>query len=534
MSDQLLKRIQRLVATACLAGSTGCSSFMGMHSQGYTELSSSEQPPAAAEQFSVTADATPQSAPETEYLKPLSAPDFGQAAATEAPFAPFADGPQTAVVSLQAGSEPNPFASQAAAAAESANPFASPEDPFAPSDSQSPQSAATPNPFAVDAAAANPFANDRATATDAVAPAGFEAPAGENPATVTPASHTTRWATPTFHPAEPRMPTPQQACPPCEVTIAEAGPEQALAYPDEFLYDGGDRDVPVHYNGGVMEGLDTEDTIVEFKDTHGKKRVTASNRVAVYAPRFGSVRTVSGPGIGTKVDQAAGAVDFAGVGGLNESRGIEATVAGTPAEGLRMRATASGVDVAVPASQSAQASTAAINLKVDQGFESHARTGPGTLEMTDIRTLSLQIVEAATSTLRDAQVQTTGSTQATQTYATFRPQVTIGVEDNARKGEIFLTKTATPLIAQPGDTVSFTIQFRNLGDLPVGDVRIIDNLTPRLAYATGTGQITVSTGGGGSLTVVPNNEGSQMVEFQLDQPLPGGATGTITFDALVR
>ena len=90
MSDQLLKRIQRLLATACLAGSTGCSSFMGMHSQGYTELSSSEQPPAAAEQFSVTADATPQSAPETEYLKPLSAPDFGQAAETEAPFASFA------------------------------------------------------------------------------------------------------------------------------------------------------------------------------------------------------------------------------------------------------------------------------------------------------------------------------------------------------------------------------------------------------------------------------------------------------------
>jgi len=572
MSDKRFQRLQRAIASACLLASTGCSTLSSLHLTRYDELPAGEEPMPASAQFvesgdtATTADTVGADTADPQFLGPLNTDGLG------------ADIEQTAASTDATDSNPavfdNPFAKTPPSSpfvAEPANPFASdgddanqavgvvnadPANPFAePADW--PQDSAPANPFAsepADQSAAvpvdssdNPFAAAAEAPGEAVVQtAAFEVPPGPAVARVQPASATaSSRATPTFHPATPRMPTsgripssvpglPQQACPPCEVTIAAAGPEQALAYPDEFIYDGGDRDIPVHYDGGVMAGLDTEDTVVEYSDSEGRNRVTPSNRVAVYAPRFGSVRTVSGLGVGTKVDQAAGAVDFAALGGFSESRGIDATVAGTPAEGLRMRASASGVDVAVPASQSAQASAAAVNRKVDQGLESRVNTGLGTLEMTDIRELSLQIVDAATSTRRTSQIQTTGSTQATQTYATFRPQATIGVEQNRRKGEIFLTKKATPLIAQPGDTVTFTIEFSNIGDLAVSDVRIIDNLTPRLAYTSGTGQITVSTGGGGSLTVVPNKEGSQMVEFQLDQPLPGGATGTITFEALVQ
>lgn len=580
MSDKRFQRLQRAIASACLLASTGCSTLSSLHLTRYDELPASEEPLPASAQFAesgdtaTTADMVGADTADPQFLGPLNTAGLGTdieptAASTEATDSnpavfdnPFAETPSSNPFVTEPA---NPFASQSAAAdqavdvmsAESANPFAEtaelppqesvPANPFAGQDTDQAAMPVDAQSAVTDESFDNPFAAAAEAPGEAVVQtAGFEVPQGPAVARVQPASATANSrATPTFHPATPRMPTsgripssvpglPQQACPPCEVTIAAAGPEQALAYPDEFIYDGGDRDIPVHYDGGVMAGLDTEDTVVEYSDSEGRNRVTPSNRVAVYAPRFGSVRTVSGLGVGTKVDQAAGAVDFAALGGLSESRGIDAAVAGTPAEGLRMRASASGVDVAVPASQSAQASAAAVNRKVDQGLESRVNTGLGTLEMTDIRELSLQIVDAATSTRRTSQVQTTGSTQATQTYATFRPQATIGVEQNRRKGEVFLTKKATPLIAQPGDTVTFTIEFSNIGDLAVSDVRIIDNLTPRLAYTSGTGQITVSTGGGGSLTVVPNKQGSQMVEFQLDQPLPGGATGTITFEALVQ
>lgn len=534
MSDALSKRIQRLLASACLLTSTGCASFMSSLSSDYAELPSAEQSASEmSDAFPVTAAQAPP-ATDQQFLKPLGSPEFAHEAQVDALFAQDVAETEASVNPFENPQPGNPFEDvrpdNPFAGAVSDNPFIDHEVDSS-GTLENPEAAWPANEPEVDAF--NPFAATEQGSQ--VETASAEWPVDQPDHFVDQVSHQYGGLpAPVFHPAEPRMPTPQQACPPCDVTIAAAGPEQAAAYPDEFIYDGGDRDLPVHYNGGVMSGLDTEDTVVEYKDIEGGNHVTASNRVAVYAPRFGSVRTVSGPGVGTKVDQAAGAVDFAGVGGLKESRGIGSTASRTPAEGLRMRASASGVDTALPASISRQASTPAVNRKVDQGFESRVNTGLGTLEMTDIRVLSLQIVDAATSTIRTSSVQNSGSTQATQTYATFRAQTTVGVEENGRDGEIFLTKKAKPLIAQPGDTVSFTIQFQNIGDYPVGEVRIIDNLTPRLAYVGGTGQITISTGGGGSLTAVPNKEGSQMVEFRLDEALPGGASGTITFDAIVR
>jgi len=64
---------------------------------------------------------------------------------------------------------------------------------------------------------------------------------------------------------------------------------------DEYVYDGGDRGekVRVGTNFDVM-GLHTEDTISHFDTLDGRRIVTPSNRVAIYAPRFGAVRRVDG------------------------------------------------------------------------------------------------------------------------------------------------------------------------------------------------------------------------------------------------
>jgi len=43
-------------------------------------------------------------------------------------------------------------------------------------------------------------------------------------------------------------------------------------------------------------------------------------------------------------------------------------------------------------------------------------------------------------------------------------------------------KLADKQIAKPGDIVTFTIRYDNIGDREVHDVVIIDNLTPRLEY----------------------------------------------------
>ena len=336
----------------------------------------------------------------------------------------------------------------------------------------------------------------------------------------------------TFHAAQPRMPTAQPHCPPAAEFTVGASPF-VEAFPDEYIFDGGDRDHPVHYSGGDMAGLDTEDTVVEFKDENGKNHVKASNRVAVYAPRFGAVRTVAGPGIDVKVDKAAGATDIAGFNSLNERVGLDMNIANTPASGLAVREGASGVEVAMPPQIARKSDSASQSNKVDQGLESKVALGMGTLEMSTMQEIRLQILEPASSSIKTGFGKTASTSQATLAYAKFRVQATVGTEKNGRKGEIHITKEASPLIAKAGDEITFTINFRNIGDYNVHDVRIIDNLTPRLQYVEGTGQIDVATGTGGGLTAVPNKEGSQTLEFTLDEPLKGGESGTITFKAIV-
>ena len=379
----------------------------------------------------------------------------------------------------------------------------------------------------------NPFAS--------LIPEGIRLVSQSQPADTTGIATTAGFATPegvgnsatTFRAAEPRMPSDQPGGQPAASVTVAASP-LAQAYPDEYIFDGGDRGHPVHYHGGTMGGLDTEDTVAEFKDHTGENHVRASNRVAVYAPRFGAVQTVTGVAIDVAVNKAAGASDISGLGKLHDKRGLDVRVRNTQASGLGTRRSASGVETAQPAHLSHGSDVLALNRKVEQGLEGKSSSGLGILERSQVFQLNLEILEPATSTIRTGIGQAASLSQATQTRATFRVQSTVGVEEKrGRKGQVHLTKEASSLTAKSGDTITFRIHFQNTGDHNVHDVRIMDNLTPRLKYVAGSGQVDLSDGSGGGLSVLPNAEGSQTLEFTLDAPLKGAATGTITFQAKV-
>ncbi len=337
----------------------------------------------------------------------------------------------------------------------------------------------------------------------------------------------------TFHQSVPRLASGQPGCP-IEAACCEGVPAVVQAYPDEYICDGGDRGYPVHYYGGEMQGLDTEDTVAEFKDHEGGNHVNASNRVCVYAPRFGSVQTITGPGIDVKVDKAAGARDVSGLGTLEErlSPGFRGSRSG--AAGMGTRSSASGIETSQPAHMSEKSDGIVQSERVDQGLESKTSLGMGLIAFSDTYDLSVQITEPGKSNNTTALGLKASTSQATQTYSTFRVQALLGSEEGGRKGEVKIMKEASPMVAKPGDTVTFRIHFRNTGDHNVTDVRIIDNLTPRLIYTDGSGQIQIANQSGGSLTVASNQEGSQTLVFELDEPLQGGQTGTITFEAVVR
>ncbi len=337
---------------------------------------------------------------------------------------------------------------------------------------------------------------------------------------------------PQFYPAEPRIDLSQRGCPPNTMeTVAFSS--LAERYPEEYIFDGGDRDLPVHYNGASRRGLDTEDTIVEYRDQAGDFKVTPSNRVAVYAPRFGSVRAITGLEADVKYDRAAGARDTLLASNLNTGSAAQQNVQGVNPLQLLEQQRLNEYETALPPTQSAATDRPEQTRKVDQGLQGRAVVSANAFERLDTPILAEQLQNAVAWTRDEYPVITASTTSASEIIAKFRLQETVAVEDQRKTdGRIRIVKLADRAIAQSGDVIEFTIHFQNTGDFPVYDVRISDNLTPRLEYVPGSASIDEQHPG--EVIAAPNGEGSHVMTFVLDERLEGHSSGTIRFEARVK
>ena len=302
-------------------------------------------------------------------------------------------------------------------------------------------------------------------------------------------------------------------------------------YPDEYVADGGDRQLPVHYYDGSRQGFDTEDTIAEYSDHHGQSHVRASNRVAVYAPRFGSVQVVEGANSGIRVSHAAKTTEFSGAGSLER---LEATKQSSKEQGfvaVGSRQRADGAE----ANQNPIHSTATVrpqrNDKVDQGLQAESINGRQILERQQGAGFHRELANAAIWS-RDLFPELSAATaQAAQTHRRLTAQATIGIDDQrAEKSEIHIVKLADRETAAAGEIIHFTIRYINTGDYDLHDVRIVDNLTPRLHFVPDS----VQTDRAGDIITEPNGEGSEILTFVLDDALPAHESGTIEFEVRVK
>lgn len=301
-------------------------------------------------------------------------------------------------------------------------------------------------------------------------------------------------------------------------------------FPDEYLFDGGDRAYPITRNPYQITGLDTEDTIAEFEDDTGRAKIKKSNRVAIYAPRFGSVVMVSGPNSDTLVDKLHGHV--VAQGGVNLRN---RTVVGTQAQNLdtgrmqtRLRANGVGTDIATDSLNRGQGR--AVSINVMNTHESRARVLNGQFE-DNLRLTQLQGMQFAEIWTRKQNPVIEGHASSASQSKTVQVQADFtGIEDNGKRGDLFLLKTADKGVAAIGDIVTFTITYENRGDRPLTKVSILDNLTPRLEYIAES----TTTDRPGKVEAEDNGEGSVILRFILDEALPGRTKGTVTFQARVR
>lgn len=313
--------------------------------------------------------------------------------------------------------------------------------------------------------------------------------------------------------------------------LIAANPTLAEQFPDEYLFDGGDRDFPVHYDGDRMAGVETEDTVAEFRDHNGSRKVKASNRVAIYSPRFAAVRTFTGISEGTNIQRPISNVDQVQGAALRQKVGGKTGVQRDRVQGVRMRSRASGIFSQSARRDVSAAKGIAQHVKLMNAFEDVQFLHDGKFRQSEMAQLHRGMNAATTWTREMNPVIVASLTASQEVYANFKVAELVGIDEGHKKpGHLRLVKLADKEFAKPGDVVTFTIRFDNLGDRELRNVRLIDNLTPRLEYIDDSATSDLP----GSINVDDNGEGSHILRLELDNPLAGHTGGVITFQAKLR
>jgi uncharacterized repeat protein (TIGR01451 family) len=306
----------------------------------------------------------------------------------------------------------------------------------------------------------------------------------------------------------------------------------AEKYPEEYLCDGGDRDRSVHYEGYTRNGLDTEDTIVEFTEHTGKERVRPTNRVCIYAPRFSTIRTISRPHEGMRLDEIAGVGQSVGTDQFHTRLKPKHHIRNEMSGRVLVRSRASGLDSEQFQGNLSQAKRLAIHDKLLNVYQDLTFIRAGRLDSADAARLNYGI-KASLVWSRELYPVIAAKTDGVMTgthEAHVATIVAIDDKGSDKPGDLRVVKLADKETALPGDIVEFTIRYDNMGSNTVHHVRVVDNLTPRLAYVDDS----ATSDREGRLVVEDNGEGSLVLVWELTQPLPPKTGGVVSFKARVR
>jgi len=301
-------------------------------------------------------------------------------------------------------------------------------------------------------------------------------------------------------------------------------------FPDEYLLDGGDRNFPVHETASHREGLDTEDAVAEFVDQAGKHHILPTNRVAIYSPRFGIVATQLGLEAGVNVARLASAVDLARGEGLRNRTSTVNQAQRMPAVSVRVRTRASGMDTQTRQLGIHQQIILGENRELAGSVEDVQNLVAPQMRSAQLAKIARERQAAFAWTRSEFPVIAASLAGVQQVEAKFSVNELVGVEDRRKPGRLEIVKLADRQTALPGEFVNFRIEYENIGDRELTEVRIIDNLTPRLEYVADT----ASSSRAAVLDIADNGEGSVIVTWSLKEPLKGKTKGVVTFKARVR
>ncbi|QDT37013.1 DUF11 domain-containing protein [Stratiformator vulcanicus] len=299
---------------------------------------------------------------------------------------------------------------------------------------------------------------------------------------------------------------------------------------DEYLCDGGDRALPIHFDDDGLGGLDTEDTVAQYRDLTGKIRFTESNRVCVYAPRFGEVRSISGAAGGHIVESAGEAETSDGIIALAQGDRLDTKIQRDRLADVRLRERAGGIESQSGLAGLERNESLLEHVKLINLYQELTFVRIGQIQRDEMPVLSQAMHAAVTWSRNQNPIATASVAGANEVAVLFREAEIVGIEEGRDPGVMRVVKLADREFAQPGDVITFTIRIDNTGGRPLTDVKLVDNLTPRLEYIPDSGTSDVAA----SLDVAPNGEGSQILTFTFDEPMTPKDGAIISFKTRVH
>ncbi len=298
---------------------------------------------------------------------------------------------------------------------------------------------------------------------------------------------------------------------------------------DEYICDGGGSTKIQIGQDFSVRGLHPEEAIGHFDTLDGRTIVEPTNKVCIYAPRFAAVRKVDRAYNDNKYEMVVGASQP-----IKAHQEDERNLANTtmqplqPIGAIEDRGPIGLIDrqPAIVLDRQQLPGTQRGALKA---YEDFTFIGTGILQEAD-KPILAQRIEAAITWTSDQGLQTIiEGQQATAVIGDKRAAAVFEV-DVPNHPKLQICKIASTDNAKPGETVDFTIRFDNVGDQKMGNVTIIDNLTPRLEFVPGTAQSSLDA----TFSTQANEVGSQVLRWEIVKPLAAGAGGVVRFQCKVR
>lgn len=300
---------------------------------------------------------------------------------------------------------------------------------------------------------------------------------------------------------------------------------------DEYLCDGGDQGVPAAVtNQGEVRGLGMEDAVAHFDTLDGRTLVEPSNKVCVYAPRFGAVRQVTGLVQNEQTNRSAGVVTPTRVVRCDDVSGPRTSKQQIPAAidvGSRQLTTYRSNQ-----HEGRLSSELRVRALHDsfQAYENLSAIRLGVAREAEMAVLA-KGMNAATVWSNKQAVQVILDRQAAAEETADQSAGTVyTVKQAPANPKLRVIKVASTQLAEPGDTISFTIRFDNVGNQTIGNVTILDNLTTRLEYVPDTAQCSVKA----QFFTQPNEGGSLVLRWEITDPVKPGKGGIVRFNCRVR